>query len=94
VVWLGFDDNRPTGLTGGSGAVPIWGRVMAALPGESLVLGQHPEIRYQQVDRRSGLRADTQACPQRLSLPFWRDSGPRTRAVCDLGLPDAGAAGL
>src|SRR5690606_4498371 len=23
-VWTGFDDNRPTGLTGSSGAAPIW----------------------------------------------------------------------
>lgn len=85
VVWLGLDDNRPTGLTGGTGAVPIWVRTMAALPGGSLSFGHHPEIQLQQVDRASGLRADTDACPDRIELPFWRDSAPRARAECDLG---------
>jgi penicillin-binding protein 1B len=27
-VWVGFDDNHKTGLTGGSGAVPIWTEYM------------------------------------------------------------------
>ena len=85
VVWLGLDDNRPIGLTGGAGAVPIWVRSMAAFPGGSLNFGPHPEIRVQQVDRVSGLRADTAACPDRIALPFWRDSVPRVRAECDLG---------
>jgi penicillin-binding protein 1B len=86
VVWLGLDDNRPIGLTGGTGAVPIWIRSMEAFPGGSLSFGHHPEIRVQQVDRVSGLRADTDACPDRMELPFWRDSGPKVRADCDLGV--------
>ncbi len=28
VVWVGYDDNTPHGLTGGSGAVPIWSQFM------------------------------------------------------------------
>lgn len=31
VVWIGHDDNSSTGLTGSSGALPVWSRVMAAL---------------------------------------------------------------
>ncbi|AHE98904.1 penicillin-binding protein 1B [Thioalkalivibrio paradoxus] len=95
VVWVGLDDNRPTGLTGATGAVPLWIRSMAALPGGSLSLGHHPEIRLQEVDRRSGLRTETEACPDRVRLPFWRDSAPRTRASCDLqsGSYNDGASG-
>lgn len=31
VVWIGHDDNSSTGLTGSSGALPVWARLMAAL---------------------------------------------------------------
>ena len=31
VVWVGYDDNRVTGLTGGSGALPVWADVMSSL---------------------------------------------------------------
>ena len=29
VVWIGYDDNSPTGLTGSSGSLPVWSRLMA-----------------------------------------------------------------
>lgn len=29
VVWIGHDDNTPTGLTGSSGSLPVWSRLMA-----------------------------------------------------------------
>lgn len=32
VVWIGKDDNSATGLTGSSGALPVWGRMMGMLP--------------------------------------------------------------
>jgi len=28
VVWIGYDDNSPTGLTGSSGSLPVWSRLM------------------------------------------------------------------
>ncbi|HEY0939045.1 MAG TPA: penicillin-binding protein 1B [Steroidobacter sp.] len=31
VVWIGHDDNTPTGLTGSSGSLPVWSRLMASL---------------------------------------------------------------
>ncbi len=31
VVWVGYDDNRATGLTGAAGALPVWADTMASL---------------------------------------------------------------
>jgi penicillin-binding protein 1B len=31
VVWIGYDDNRVTGLTGAAGALPVWGDTIASL---------------------------------------------------------------
>jgi penicillin-binding protein 1B len=31
VVWVGYDDNLPTGFTGASGALPVWARLMSGL---------------------------------------------------------------
>jgi len=31
VVWVGYDDNRPTGFTGSSGALMVWSRLMSRL---------------------------------------------------------------
>jgi penicillin-binding protein 1B len=31
VVWVGYDDNRVTGLTGAAGALPVWAETMASL---------------------------------------------------------------
>ncbi len=31
VVWIGYDHNQPTGLTGEMGAVPVWAHIMAAI---------------------------------------------------------------
>lgn len=40
VVWMGLDDNKPTGLTGSSGALAVWRRVMDSLDSQPL---QTPE---------------------------------------------------
>jgi penicillin-binding protein 1B len=31
VVWVGYDDNHETGLTGAAGALPVWADTMASL---------------------------------------------------------------
>ena len=36
VVWVGRDDNKPMGLAGGQGALPVWAEFMLALPNEPL----------------------------------------------------------
>jgi len=33
LTWIGFDDNTPTGMSGGQGSAPIWTRYMLAIAG-------------------------------------------------------------
>ena len=87
VVWLGMDDNRSTGLTGGSAAAPIWAEVMAGIGPHALALKRHPAITYQDVDLGSGLPVESNrhACERVKTLPFWQNSIPEGRAPCDSG---------
>jgi hypothetical protein len=56
VVWVGYDDNTPVGLTGSQAALPIWTDFMkAALAGRSNVPFPSPEgISWAEIDRRLG----------------------------------------
>jgi len=49
IVWLGKDDNKPTGLTGSSGALMVWGRVMAGLDAQPLDLREPPGLEWARV---------------------------------------------
>lgn len=49
VVWVGRDDNKPTGLTGASGAARVWSRIMRNIPQQRLELGYSEQIVSQQV---------------------------------------------
>ena len=64
VVWVGFDDNKETGLTGGAGAAPIWTSYMKCVsefePELDFIA---PEgIVYREIDHQSGL-LKTDFCP-------------------------------
>jgi penicillin-binding protein 1B len=49
VVWLGSDDNRSIGLTGSSGALVVWDRVMAALDAQPLDLREPPGLEWARI---------------------------------------------
>jgi penicillin-binding protein 1B len=46
IVWLGRDDNKPTGMTGATGAMVIWGKIMQGLHPEPLELTEPPGIEW------------------------------------------------
>ncbi len=50
VVWLGADDNRSIGLTGSSGALEVWGRVIAELDTQPLDLREPPGLEWARVN--------------------------------------------
>ncbi|WP_303905998.1 penicillin-binding protein 1B [Thiohalomonas denitrificans] len=81
VVWNGFDDNRPTSLTGASGAMRVWGDLMSGLDAEPLSLPLPDTMELVWTEPVSGLRADSE-CPGAVELPFVRGSAPTEHAPC------------
>lgn len=81
VVWVGRDDNQPTGLTGASGALTVWGQMMAALDPEPLVPPMPESIELVRVDIKTGLRADS-GCSDAVEVPYVRGSAPTESAPC------------
>ncbi len=81
VVWVGRDDNRPAGLTGASGALPVWGRLMKRL--DPLPLQRVPPegVVYVWVDPDSGRRS-AEGCPGAVAMPFIHGSEPQLLDEC------------
>jgi penicillin-binding protein 1B len=84
VVWIGRDDNKPTGLTGSSGALRVWRDLFAAFDNPAWVQSAVEDIEYQWIDPASGLFADA-GCPDAVQLPFISGSVPQESAPCVQG---------
>jgi len=79
VVWIGFDDNTPTGLSGSRAALPIWVEFMkgaqAGARGEKFPVPSSNVV-FVEIDRQTGLLA-TPSCPQVISESFVAGTEPR-----------------
>ncbi len=80
VVWLGNDDNAVTGLTGASGALPVWADIM-----RQINVSEAPpppmNIEYVLIDTATGLRAGSR-CQQYYELAFISGTAPTEYAPC------------
>lgn len=81
VVWVGRDDDRPTGLTGALGAMTVWGTLMADLHPKPLVAVRPADIHDHWIDPKNGLRADAH-CAGAVRLPFISGSAPSDESPC------------
>ncbi|MFV1972760.1 MAG: penicillin-binding protein 1B [Thiohalobacterales bacterium] len=81
VVWVGRDDNRPTGLTGSTGALLVWRDLVAGLGDPGLLQPTVDGIEVLPIDPLSGLRADG-GCRDAVELPFIQGSEPTGWAPC------------
>jgi membrane carboxypeptidase/penicillin-binding protein len=77
VVWVGFDDNQPIGLSGSQAALPIWTEFMkAATAGRAESQFEPPEgISFLEIDRDTGKLA-TPACPRTIAESFITGTEP------------------
>ena len=81
VVWIGRDDNQPINMTGASGAMTVWGDMMAKLDPEPLQPPQPDNIELAWTDPANGLKAD-ENCQNAKLLPFIRGSVPTETSPC------------
>ena len=83
VVWVGFDDNQPVGLSGSQAAVPIWTRfMMAALSGRPNRNFTPPSgVVFVTIDRDTGKLAQP-GCPRISSEAFI--AGTEPAEACEL----------
>ncbi|MBI5005588.1 MAG: penicillin-binding protein 1B [Nitrosomonadales bacterium] len=81
VVWVGRDDNKPTGLTGASGAMTIWGEMMRNIRPEPLEPALPEDIELVNVDPVTGVRY-IEDCASGVQMPFIKGSAPTEVSGC------------
>jgi penicillin-binding protein 1B len=83
VVWVGFDDNQPVGLSGAQAALPIWTQfMMQALAGHGSIAFDIPEdVGFADIDAETGKLA-APGCPRILHQPFLPGTAPTE--MCEL----------
>lgn len=81
VVWLGLDDNKVTGLTGSSGALPVWTNVMKQLRQQPVNLRQTDNVEWQWIDSATG-DLSAQGCDGAMYIPLLRQTVPRRVTIC------------
>ncbi|UCB54645.1 MAG: penicillin-binding protein 1B [Thiotrichales bacterium] len=86
VVWVGFDDHRPTGLTGSSGAMRVWRRIFADISVSSVNLDLPDDIHLVWIDQPTGLRS-AKHCENAVELPYIRGTEPEEYAGCEARSP-------
>jgi penicillin-binding protein 1B len=96
VVWVGYDDNSKTRLTGARAALPIWVRFMArvAPPGGYSTFAAPKGITTAAIDPTTGMLA-TEGCPYVITEVFREGEIPEQ--VCDRhggGAPEPQIAGV
>lgn len=84
VVWVGNDDNRPTGLFGSSGALPVWVDTMRRLRPVSQPQAQPESVQWHWADSRSG-QLSAEGCPDAVYVPFRADTVPQEMVPCAQG---------
>ncbi len=81
VVWIGRDDNNPTGLTGATGALQIWNDLMRQISHQPVRLIAPDNIEMKWIDSNSGLLSSETCFGARL-IPFIEGSGPTEFTDC------------
>jgi len=86
VVWVGYDDNQPTGFTGSSGALSVWSRLMSGLNTRSLNEVLPEGLKEVTLDFDSGEAATAQCSDNVVTVALPESAEVPTHAGCRAGL--------
>ncbi|MES3041495.1 MAG: penicillin-binding protein 1B [Pseudomonadota bacterium] len=84
VVWLGRDDNQPIGLSGGTGALPVWIDFMQRLQPAAPLPAVPAGVSWQWIDAASG-RLSAESCSGAMRVPLAVKSMPTEQTPCASG---------
>lgn len=83
VVWVGYDNNKATGLTGGTGALPIWMDYMNGLPLTPVRFEVPDDIEWGYVEAGTGRLTD-EDCENALYIPYKTGTVSNEQSQCSL----------
>jgi len=92
VVWVGYDNDDPTGLTGSTGALPVWARIMAHLDGSSWNAPMPESLAEVRIEYPTGLRV-VPGCTQDI-VAVVVPGGTQRPARPGCGFPDTPPPGV
>lgn len=84
LVWLGRDDNQPIGLSGGSGALPVWTEFMTRLQPSPRPQRQPADVEWLWLDTDSG-RLSAEGCGGAILVPVAAHGRPQETTPCGAG---------
>ena len=90
VVWVGYDDNQPTGFTGSAGALPVWTRIMAGLGTSSWNAPMPESLVEVHIEYPTGLRAVPSCAADIVTVAVPADAAVPARPGC--GLPEGASS--
>ncbi len=81
VTWLGRDDNKPSGLTGATGALQLWTSFMRRASTQVVDLFPPENVQEFLIDPENGLLANEE-CPDVVVKPYIVGSEPESNSPC------------
>jgi len=81
VVWVGYDNNRPTKLTGSKGAMRVWGKMMQQVGINAYFPPVAQNIHWLPVNPQLNLLAP-EGCEEQVTMPYIIGTEPQDYAEC------------
>ena len=85
VVWVGRDDNKPIGLSGGTGALPVWVDYMGRLKLTPVSMPEPEGIEWLWLENNSG-KLSNERCESARYLPVLSAHLPEEASSCAISL--------